>query len=70
MADEFKRARAHIQFCLKIYGMQLAAKRHFIHEDPEKSKAWQLPKMLQFLAKPEVNAVTIHMCTYGMKAKD
>ena len=50
--------------------MQLAAKRHFIHEHPEGSRAWRAKEMVHFMLSPEVDAVTIHMCSYGMKSKD
>ena len=33
--EELRRGKAHIDFCLQIYAIQLAGKRHFIHEHPE-----------------------------------
>ena len=70
MAEELRRGKAHIRFCLEIYAMQLSAKRHFIHEHPERSKAWDMPEVKQFFLRPEVDAVTIHMCAFGMTAVD
>ena len=59
-----------MRFCLDIYGIQLAAKRHFMHEHPERSKAWNVPEVVQFMLRPEVDAVTIHMCAFGMTGVD
>ena len=50
--------------------MQLAAKRHFIHEHPDGSTAWNTTEMVEFMMKPEVDAVVLHMCAYGMKSED
>jgi hypothetical protein len=70
MAEELRRGKAHIRFCLEIYAMQRSARRHFIHEHPERSKAWDMPEVKQFVLRPEVDAVTIHMCAFGMAAVD
>ena len=70
MAEELRMGKAHIKFCLELYAMQLKAKRHFIHEHPERSTAWALPEMVEFLMRPEVGAVTLHMCAFGMTAQD
>ena len=61
MEDELNQGKAQMRFCLDIYDMQLAAKRHFMHEHPERSKAWNMPEVVQFMLRPEVDAVTIHM---------
>ena len=70
MAEELRRGKAHIDFCLQIYAIQLAGKRHFIHEHPECSTAWATVEMKRFMLRPEVDATTIHMCAYGMKSED
>ena len=70
MAEELRRGKAHIDFCIQIYTMQLAAKRHFIHEHPDGSTAWNTTEMVEFMMKPEVDAVVLHMCAYGMMSVD
>ena len=50
--------------------MQLAGKRHFIHEHPEGSRAWDTDGLKQLLLRLEVGATTIHTCAYGMTAID
>ena len=61
MAEELRRGKAHINFCIQIYTMQLAAKRHFIHEHPDGSTAWNTTEMVEFMMRPEVDAVVLHM---------
>ena len=70
MQRELREARVHIQFCLEVYEMQLRAKRHFVHEHPRGSKAWQLPEMLRFLMMPGVECTELNMCAFGMTSRD
>ena len=70
MAEELRRGRAHIDFCVQIYRMQLAGKRHFIHEHLETSTAWETDELKQLMLRPEVDATTVHMCAYGMESRD
>ena len=70
VAGEFRRARAHIIFCLEVYNMQIKARRHFVHEHPRNSKAWMLPEMMQFMMKAEVDSVVTNMCMFGMTSHD
>ena len=66
MVDELARGKAHIRCCSEVYAMQIAAKRHFVHEHPEISRAWDMPEVKQFLMRPEVDSTTLHMCAFGM----
>ena len=50
--------------------MQLKAKRHFLHEHPERSTAWKMPELVQFMLRPEVGSTVLHMCAFGMTATD
>ena len=70
MEDELNRGKAHMRFCLDIYGMKLAAKRHFMHEHPVRSKAWDMFEVVQFMMRPEADAVVIHMGAFGMTVVD
>ena len=70
MANELARGKEHIKFCLEIYAMQLNGKRHFVHEHPERSRAWDMPEVVDFLLRPNVDSTVLHMCAFGMTAKD
>ena len=47
MEIELQKGKDHVNFCLRIYAMQLAAKRHFVHEHPEGPTAWSTPEMVE-----------------------
>ena len=70
MAEELRQGEAHMRFCLEMYAVQLKGKRHFMHEHPERSKAWLMPEVVQLLLRPEVDATVIHMCAFGMTGVD
>ena len=70
MARELERGKEHIRFCLSVYSMQLSAKRHIVHGHPERSRAWDIPEVKEFLLRPEVDSVVLHMCAFGMTAQD
>ena len=67
---EFGAGRRHIQFCLRLYEMQMSRGKHFAHEHPSTSTAWDLPEMIEFIMRQPVEVVTTHMCEFGMKTKD
>ena len=50
--------------------MQLKGKRHFIHEHPERSKSWNMPEVVEFLLRPDVDSTVIHMCAFGLMGHD
>ena len=70
MANELARGKEHIRFCLEIYAMQLNGKRHPVHEYPERFRAWDMPEVIDFLLRPNVDSTVLHMCAFGMTAKD
>ena len=61
MAEELRKGREHIKFCIQIYSMQMAGQMHFVHEHPSGSKAWNTEEMVEFMMKHEVDSTTIHM---------
>jgi hypothetical protein len=50
--------------------MQLNGMWHFVHEHPERSRAWDMPEVIDFMLKPNVDSTVLHMCAFGMTAKD
>ena len=65
MKRELEEGKRHMRFCLEIYMMQIREHRHFVHEHPERSKAWQMKEIVGLVAMPEVGTVDMHMCVYG-----
>ena len=76
MARELEQGKQHIRFCVELYKMQIAGKRHFVHEHPARSKAWGMPElmnlkeMIELTMCPEVGMVEMDMCTFGMTSED
>ena len=50
--------------------MQLNGKRLFVHEHSERSRAWDRPEVIDFMLKPNDDSTVLHMCAFGMTAKD
>ena len=67
---ELNAGRARIRFCLELYGIQARAGRHFAHEHPAGSTAWDMPEMMEFILRYGANTVTTNMCSFGMTASD
>ena len=70
METELKNGKNHVRFCIEVYRLQLQGRRHFVHEHPEKSKAWDMPEITELLARAEVGSVVLHMCAFGMTSTD
>ena len=70
MAEELRKGKEHIRFGVEVYRMQIAQKRHFIHEHPATATSWQMEEIKELLMEPMVDAEVIHMCAYGMKPED
>ena len=70
MLKELDMAKKHVKFCVELYKMQIRDKRHFVHEHPTKSKAWQMDEIKELMMRPEVGKVELHMCALGMKSCD
>ena len=49
MKKELEDAKGHIRLCMELYRMQLKARRHFVHEHPETSRAWQMPEVVDMM---------------------
>jgi len=60
----------HLEFCCKIYAMQIAAGRYFIHEHPLTATSWATDCMKKLRESPAVYTAEAHMCAYGMQSKD
>ena len=70
MEAELRNGKNHVRFCIEVYRLQLQGRRHFVHEHPEKSKAWDMPEIIELMAHSEVGSVVLHMCAFGMASTD
>eukprot|EP00974_Lingulodinium_polyedra_P026548 2560677-Lingulodinium_polyedra.AAC.1 len=59
-------ARTLLAFVAEIYGLQLKAGRHFVHEHPEGATSWNEKCMQDILNDPRVSTVVGRQCQYGL----
>ena len=70
IVDAERRAgEKHIEFCLKIYGMQIKANRFFVHEHPNTATSWKMAGMVELLATEKVDQVVVDLCQFGLVAE-
>ena len=50
--------------------MQRSAGRCFLHEHPNTATSWQMPEVVAFASKSDVETAVCDMCAYGMKVRD
>ena len=58
-----------IRFSMDICDMQRRAGRHFVFEQPQSSRAWQLKEVVQLMYREGINKTTFHQCMYGLRAR-
>ena len=62
-----KAATMHIDFCIEIMKMQMAAGRYFIFEHPSSASSWELPRMMRLLKRQSIWEVESDQCQYGQR---
>lgn len=66
----FQYARRHLEFCIKLYQMQIEAGRYFVHEHPHTASSWEESCVQSILKQQNVTRVVGDQCMYGLKARD
>ena len=64
-----QKAVRHIEFCCRLYKLQMAAGRYFLHEHPWTARSWELEAMKSLLSDPRVKRAKTHMCQFGMTSR-
>ena len=59
-------ARTHLAFCIKLYRLQLAGGRWFLHEHPQAATSWHEQMVDELLQIPGIGKVVGHQCQQGM----
>eukprot|EP00969_Alexandrium_andersonii_P189505 8372146-Alexandrium_andersonii.AAC.1 len=65
--DRLRRARAHLDFVVKLYQSQLERGAHFLREHPAPASSWKEPAMVELLSRPGVSSAVGHTCRFGMR---
>ena len=77
--EKVEQARAegtkHLELCFKIYALQIAAVRYFIHVHRLIATSWATECMTKLREcrlreSPAAYTAEAHMCAYGMQSKD
>lgn len=64
---ELTAARVHLEFCTRLYEMQIVGGRFFVHEHPHGALSWQEDCVKKVLMMEGVDTAVVDMCAYGMR---
>ena len=70
IANDLKRAKGHLEFCMELVREQIREGKSFLHEHPAYATSWQTDVVEQSLNEPGVTRVTRDQCLYGCEAED
>ena len=70
MSRDRERARVHLEFCSKLYQIQIREGRYFLHEHPMTAESWKEPCIAAIEDSPLVFKVRTDMCSFGMTSSD
>jgi len=60
----------HLEFCVKLYQIQMDNKLYFLHEHPHAASSWENKEIKGLLEQGGVVRVKSHMCAFGMESED
>ena len=64
---ELKAARVHLDFCMRLYKMQVKGGRFFVHEHPHDASSWNENSVKEVMNLQGVDIASVDMCVYGMR---
>ncbi|CAJ1446793.1 unnamed protein product, partial [Effrenium voratum] len=62
--------RAHVEHAVRIAWIQISGGRGFLFEHPLRAKSWTTTSLEELKEHPEVKAVTLDMCRFGLQTPD
>ena len=62
--------RRHLEFCMRLYRLQLEQGLYFLHEHPAYARSWQETSVQELVRDYRVKTVHANMCMYGMTSTD
>ena len=66
VAERKRIARIHLEFCAKLYKLQHAAGRYFLHEHPDSASSWHEDTFMNLCQLDGVLTVRADQCRYGL----
>ena len=64
---ELVRARAHLEFCMKLHAEKHCAGRYFLHDHQAQAASWQEAKVIELLQIEGIYRTAVDQCEYGME---
>ena len=64
VAERPRKARLHLDFCIKLYAIQVQHSRCFLHDHPLAASAWNEACIQRLLGKHGVVKVSADQCQY------
>ena len=58
--------RQHLEFCMKLYRIQVEQGLYFLHEHPAHARSWQEPFVRDLVQDYRVHTVKGDMCCFAM----
>lgn len=68
--ERLKKARTHLEFCTKLYAIQIHHGRYFLHEHPAGATSWKEGCVQKIFGKDGVIHVEADQCQYGLMTRD
>ena len=68
--EKMKYARLHLEFCIKLYRIQMRESRYFLHEHPQSASSWQEEAIMKLLQEESITRAVRDQCRYGLTTKD
>eukprot|EP00969_Alexandrium_andersonii_P097609 4310296-Alexandrium_andersonii.AAC.1 len=68
VAERMRKARAHLEFVVKLYLSQLDRGAHFFHEHPMGAASWGEECIKDLVSRPGVGSGVGHVCRFGTTA--
>ena len=59
-----------IRCSIEICALQHGAGLHFVFDEPQSSRAWNLDEVVKLTYQDGVHKTTFHQCMYGLEASD
>eukprot|EP00969_Alexandrium_andersonii_P281691 12452670-Alexandrium_andersonii.AAC.1 len=69
--ERLEKAKAHVEFAVKLHMSQLERGAHFLREQPPATAvSWDMPEMQKLPSLPQVSAAVGHVCRFGMRISE
>ena len=67
--EKLEEGKRHLRFCMKLYRMQVASGRMFLHEHPFTATSWNMPEVKAVAQLAGVQSVIADQGMYGLKVR-